>query len=102
MCLWQRWPHAFAFVIGIRVDGVEPGSLLPAYLPILTADLEDPATSNDRIGGREVTVISSVGEAGQYVDLYLYDQGDTIWIVQGSSDVSAQALENLPDPLTAD
>lgn len=92
----------FAFVVGIRVDGAEPGSLLPAYLPILTADLEDPATTSDRIGGRDVTVISSVGEADEYVDLYLYDQGDTIWIVQGPSDVSTLALEDLPDPLTAD
>lgn len=92
----------FAFVVGIRVDGAEPGSLLPAYLPILSADLEDPATTIDRIGGRDVTVISSVGEADEYVELFLYDQGDTIWIVQGPSDVSALTLENLPDPLTAD
>jgi len=92
----------FAFVVGIRVDGAEPGSLLPAYLPILTADLEGPAVTNARIGGRDVTVINSVGEADAYVELYLYDQGDTIWIVQGPSDVSALALENLPDPLTAD
>jgi hypothetical protein len=92
----------FAFVVGIRVDGAQPGSLLPAYLPILTADLEDPATTIDRIGGRDVTVISSVGEADEYVELFLYDQGDTIWIVQGPSDVSALTLENLPDPLTAD
>ncbi len=92
----------FAFVVGIRVDGVEPGSLLPAYLPILLADLEDPVTTVDRSGGRDVTVISSVGEAGEYVELYLYDQGDTIWIVQAPDDVAAPTLENLPDPLAAE
>jgi hypothetical protein len=92
----------FAFVVGIRVDGAELGSLLPAYLPILLADLEDPATAVDRFGGRDVTRISSVGEAGEYVELYLYDQGDTIWIVQAPDDVAALTLENLPDPLPAD
>lgn len=92
----------FAFVVGIRVDGVEPGTLLPAYLPILLEDLEDPTTGVDRIAGRDVTVVNSVGEDGEYVELYLYDQGDTVWMVQGPSGVFDLTLEDLPDPLPAD
>ena len=91
-----------AYVVGVRVDGAEPGTLLPAYLPILIDDLEDATTSSDSIGGREVTVVSSVGEEGEYVDLYLYDQGDTIWMVPGPGDVFDVTFENLPDPLATE
>ncbi len=89
----------FAFIVGIRVDGVEPGTLLPAYLPILLADLEDASSTVDQVGGRNVTVVTSVGDDDEYVALYVYDQGDTIWMVQGPSDIMASTLESLPDPL---
>jgi hypothetical protein len=91
----------FAFVVGIRVDGAEPGSLLPAYLPILQASLEDPTTDVAERGGRDVTVVTSVGDQDEYVELYLYDQGDTIWMVQGPADATEAVLEDLPDPLSA-
>ena len=92
----------FAFIVGIRVDGVEPGTLLPAYLPILLADLEDASSTEDQVGGRDVTVVTSVGDDDEYVPLYVYDQGDTLWMVQGPSDIMASTLESLPDPLPAE
>ncbi len=92
----------FAFVVGIRVDGVEQGTLWPAYGPILISDLEDPSTEQATVGDKDVTVITSVGEDGEYVELYAYDEGDTIWIVQGPSDVAETTLYNLPDPMEPD
>lgn len=92
----------FAFIVGIRVDGVEPGTLLPAYLPILLADLEDASTTANQVGGRDVTVVTSVGDDDEYVPLYVYDQGDTLWMVQGPSDSMDSTLESLPDPLPAE
>ena len=92
----------FGFVVGIRIDGVEPGTLLPAYLPILLEDLEDPQAATRTLGGKDVTVITSVGEDAEYVELYVYDEGDTIWMVQGPPSVSETTLSNLPEPLTSE
>ena len=92
----------FAFVFGVRVDGVKPGTLAPAYLPILLEGLIDPAESSERLGGKEVTTISSVGEGNEYVELYVYDEGDTVWIVQAPRDVADLALASLPGPLDAE
>jgi hypothetical protein len=86
----------FSFVVGIRIEGVEPGSLMPAYLPTLVDDLVDPAVETGNLGGKDVTVISSVGSAGDYVALYVHDAGDTLWILQGPDDVVEQTLEKLP------
>jgi len=92
----------FAFVVGVRVDGVEPGTLAPAYLPLLIGNLVDPAESVGRMGGKEVTTISSLGEGNEYVELYVYDEGDTVWMVQGPRDVADVTLEKLPDPLPSE
>ena len=92
----------FAFVFGVRVDGVEPGTLAPAYLPILLEGLIDPAESSERLGGKAVTTISSVGEGDEYVELYVYDEGDTVWMVQAPRDVADLALSSLPEPLDAE
>jgi hypothetical protein len=86
----------FAFVVGIRIEGVEPGSLLPAYLPTLLQSLVEPTTSPGTEGGKDVLVITSIGEGDEPVDLYVYDEGDTIWMVQGPDDVAAIALRDLP------
>jgi hypothetical protein len=89
----------FSFVVAIRIDGIEPGSLLPAYLPILYGDLEDPQGSTRSMGGKDVVVITSLGENDEYVELHVYDEGDTVWMLQGPTDVVETALSNLPDPL---
>ncbi len=89
----------FSFVVAIRVEGVEPGSLLPAYLPILLGDLIDPATITANVGGKDVVVVSSMGSDDENVELFVYDQGNTLWMVQGPPDVIETTLENLPDPL---
>lgn len=94
----------FAFVVAVRVDDAEPGNLLPAYLPILVAGLSDPTTAPVTLGGKDILVISSEGSDGDYVDLYVYDAGDTVWMVQGPEDVAEQALAALPlaiSPLAA-
>lgn len=91
--------NLFAFVVGIRVIGIEPGSLLPAYLPILFDELVEPASIAGTIGGRTVLIVTSVGAEDEPVDLYVYDEGDTVWMVQGPLDVVELALESLPDPL---
>ena len=85
----------FAFVVGVRLDGAERGTMLPAYLPILYEDLVDPTGQAASVGGKDVVVISSEGDAGDYVALYVYDQGDTIWMVQGPEDVVEGVLEAL-------
>lgn len=92
----------FAFVFGVRVDGVEPGTLAPAYLPILLEGLIDPTASSERLGGKAVTTISSVGEGNENVELYVYDEGDTVWMVQAPRDVADLALASLPEPLAAE
>ena len=92
----------FSFVVAIRVDGIDPGSLLPAYLPILYDDLEDPQGMTGQVGGKDVIVIASLGEDDEYVELYVYDEGDTVWLLQGPSDVVENALSSLPDPLPRD
>lgn len=86
----------FAFVVSVRIDGIEPGSLLPAYEPILLADLQDPTVSQETISGKDVDVVTSVGEADEYVALYVYDSGDTLWLVQGPEDVVEVTLRDLP------
>jgi hypothetical protein len=86
----------FAFVVGIRVPGAEAGRMLPAYLPILLGDLRDPSASEATVGGKDVTVVASLGEAEEVVDLYVYDAGDTLWLVQGPADVVEITLEDLP------
>ena len=92
----------FSFVVAIRVEGVTPGTLLPAYLPILYEDLDDPQSVVGRMGGKDVTVITSIGSDDEYVELYVYDEGDTIWMLQGQSDVVEVTLANLPDPLSVE
>jgi hypothetical protein len=89
----------FSFVVAIRIDGVEPGSLLPAYLPTLYEDLVDPTGIAGNVGGKNVVVVSSVGTDDEYVALYIYDQGDTLWMIQGPDDVVEVALEDLPDAI---
>jgi hypothetical protein len=91
----------FSFVVAIRVDGVTPGTLLPAYLPLLTDDLVDPQVTTGTAGGKAVVVVSSVGADDESVDLYVYDEGDTIWMVQGPRDVVEMTLSDLPEPLPA-
>ena len=88
----------FAFVVAIRVEGAPAGGLLPAYLPILLQDLVDPSTTTSTSGGKQVLVISSIGDGGEYVELSAYDQGDTIWLLQGPADIVEVALEGLPEP----
>jgi hypothetical protein len=89
----------FSFVVAIRVAGAEPGSLLPAYLPILYGDLVDATGSAGNVGGKDVVIISSVGSDDEYVELFVYDQGDTIWLLQGPADVVEATLQGLPDPM---
>lgn len=86
----------FSFVVAIRVEGVEPGSLLPAYLPILLGDLQDPTPADATVGGKDVVVITSVGETDEAAELHVYDAGDTLWLVQGPDDVVEDTLEDLP------
>lgn len=95
-------PDFFSFVVAIRIDGIDPGSLLPAYLPILYEDLEDPQSSFGRAAGKDVLIIDSIGEDDERVALYVYDEGDTIWMLQGPDDVVEIALSQLPHPLTRD
>ncbi len=92
----------FSFVVAIRIDGVEPGTLLPAYLPILYDDLVEPEGLAANVGGKDVIVIASIGNEEEYVELFVYDEGDTVWMVQGPQDVVEATLENLPDPLPAE
>jgi hypothetical protein len=89
----------FAFVVGLRVAGAVPGSLMPAYLPILYEDLEEPSSLAGNAGGRNVVVITSIGSADEFAELYVYDAGDTLWLLQGPVSVVEDTLENLPDPL---
>lgn len=89
----------FIYVVAIRIEGVQPGSLLPAYLAILSEDLVDPISNTENVGGKEVLVISSVGEDGERADLYTYDEGDTIWMVQGSGDGVEVTIAGLPEPI---
>ncbi len=88
----------FSFVVAIRVAGAEPGTLLPAYLPILYGDLVDPSVADGNAGGKEVTIISSSGDDDETVELYVYDQGDTLWMLHGPIDVVESTLEKLPVP----
>jgi hypothetical protein len=88
----------FSFVVAIRIDGIEPGTLLSAYLPMLYDDLDDAQGIDGRIGDKDVVIISSVGDDGEYVDLHVYDEGDTIWMLQGPGDVIETTLSNLPEP----
>ena len=39
---------------------------------------------------------------GEYVELYVYDQGDTLWMIQGPYEVIETTIGNLPSPLSAD
>jgi len=56
----------------------------------------DPTGRSESLGGKEVLIISSEGDGADYVDLYVYDEGDTIWMVQGPEDVVERTLEDLP------
>ena len=86
----------FAFTFAVRVEGAEAGTLLPAYLPILLGDLVEPSTAEAMVEGKDVLVITTKGDAGEDVDLYVYDAGDTVWMVQGPDDVVASVLAGLP------
>jgi hypothetical protein len=86
----------FSFVVAIRVHGAERGTLLPAYQPILSAGLHEPTIDTRVMGDKEVMVITTSGEADENVDLYVYDAGDTLWMVQGPDDVVEVALADLP------
>ncbi len=86
----------FSFVVAIRIEGVEPGTLLPAYRPILDRGLPDSTSSTATIAGKEVLIVSSPGEGDEPVDLYVYDAGDTLWMVQGPKDVVEVTLQDLP------
>ena len=56
----------------------------------------DPTGRSESLGGKEVLIISSEGDGADYVDLYVYGEGDTIWMVQGPEDVVERTLEDLP------
>jgi hypothetical protein len=92
----------FAFVVAVRVEGATPGTLLPAYLPILLGGLEDPGTTPARLGDKEVLVVSTVGAEGEPAELYVYDEGDTVWIVQAPRTIAESTLADLPAPLAVD
>ena len=92
----------FAFVVAIRVEGATPGTLLPAYLPILLGGLEDPEITPTRLGDKEVLVVSTVGADGEPAELYVYDEGDTVWIVQAPRAIAESTLADLPAPLAVD
>lgn len=86
----------FSFVVAVRLDGARPGSALPAYLPILMAGLIDPQTEAATLGGKDVFVITSEGNEGELVELYVYEATDTVWMVQAPIDVAGFVLEDLP------
>lgn len=89
----------FAFVVALRVDGVTPGALAPAYLPILADGLIDPSSLETELGGKDVTMISSVGADDARAELYVYDEGDTVWMIQAPADVAERTLASLPAPM---
>lgn len=88
----------FGFVVALRIAGAEPETMVGVYLPNLYDDLVDPAVSSAVIGGKDVVVVESLGAEDEYVELFIYDEGDTIWLVQGPDDVVETALAGLPDP----
>ncbi|MGD8683085.1 MAG: hypothetical protein PVG27_04000, partial [Chloroflexota bacterium] len=55
-----------------------------------------------QLGGKDVVVVSSIGSEDEYVELYLYDEGDTVWMLQGPRDVVETTLHNLPDSPVGD
>ncbi len=86
----------FSFVVAIRIRGIEPGTLLPAYLPILERGFQDVTTSDVTIGDKSVLKVTSLGAEGAYADVFVYDAGDTLWMVQGPDDVVETVLSDLP------
>jgi len=92
----------FSFVVAIRIEGATPGTLLPAYIPILYDDLVDPSGIAGRMSGKDVVIVASLGADEEYVELYVYDQGDTLWMLQGPTNTVENTLEDLPDPLRLD
>jgi hypothetical protein len=89
--------NLFSFVVGIRIDGAEPGSLLPAYLPFLLDDLVEPSSTPASLAGKQGLVITSIGADDELVELVVYDQGDTLWLLQGPTDTVEDVLGNLPE-----
>jgi hypothetical protein len=85
----------FAFVVAMRLEGATAGTVLPAYLPILLADLIDPVTREQAVGDKTALVITSEGTDREPVELFVYDAGDTIWMAQGPSDVVFFVFEDL-------
>lgn len=85
----------FAFAFAVRVHGAEAGTLLPAYLPILLGDLTEPTTAEAELAGKDVVVVTTEGDDEEDVDLYVYDAGDTVWMVQGPDDVVEAVLSRL-------
>lgn len=86
----------FAFVVAVRIHDAAPGTLLPAYLPILLGNLVDAATAPATRAGKDVLIISTDGANGEHIDLHVYDAGDTLWMIQGPDDVVEQVLGTLP------
>jgi hypothetical protein len=92
----------FAFVVAVRIHDAALGTLLPAYLPILLGNLVDASTAPATRAGKDVLIISADGANEEHVDLYVYDAGDTVWMIQGPDDVVEQVLEALPPPALPD
>jgi hypothetical protein len=86
----------FSFVFAVRLHGAAPGTVLPAYLPILIANLIDPTIEEVRSGNKDVLVITSEGEEREPVRLTVYEVNDTVWLLQGPDDVVEFALGDLP------
>ncbi len=89
----------YAFVVALRIDGAAPGTVARAYMPILLGGLVEPTSMEEAVAGKDVTVISSLDEDGVSLELYVYDEGDTVWMIQGPLDVVEATIEHLPEPI---
>jgi hypothetical protein len=82
-------------IVGIRVEGVDPDSILGAAEGRFALDPAAMAATRETVNGRDVLRVSDASAAAP--DTYLFATDSTLYIVSADEVLAREALDQLPD-----
>ncbi len=88
----------FLQMYALRVPGATGSGLVEAWVAVAYApDVEDAASSQESVAGKDVVRVSAPSAAGRIGTFHLYADDDTLLVVQAfNPQVAAEALAALP------
>jgi len=86
---------SFAFLGGIQVAGADAETLLQLYLLSLMGSMTSPYQELGEIGGKTATMVMD-GDEPNSAPLFVYANGDTVWLILAEQSVVEDVFEQLP------